>query len=86
MPKKLNNDRRWPDANHQPCQDAKLRKTEALERQAAYNALSVQEKIALLDRRLGVGVGAVKQRARLAAQLEKQNKPKQDAAPVKTQK
>lgn len=32
---------------------------------------SPQEQIAMLDDRLGVGVGAVKERARLAKQIEK---------------
>ena len=73
--KKEHNTHRYPDANKQPRQDAKFRKTEALERKAAYEALSIQEKVALLDRRLGVGMGAVKQRSRLTLQLEKQSKP-----------
>lgn len=64
---KLNNRRVYPDANHQPNHKAKFRVDEAKERQEYYDNLSIQEKIAKLDTKLGVGVGAVKQRARLAA-------------------
>ena len=41
------------------------RKIEAVTRQEAWVKLSTSEKIASLDRRLGKGLGAVKQRARL---------------------
>lgn len=47
------------------------RQAEAKARQDAYSKLTVQEKIAKLDAKLGVGVGAVKQRKRLAAALAK---------------
>lgn len=52
------------------------KRTEAAERTARWEALSTKEKIADLDRRLGKGQGAVKQRARLAAQLAEESKPK----------
>lgn len=42
------------------------RRTEAVERNAAWGELSTQKQLAELDRRLGKGVGARKQRARLA--------------------
>lgn len=42
------------------------RRTRAAERQAARDARSPEEQIALLDSRFGVGLGAVKERARLA--------------------
>lgn len=45
---------------------------QAQERQEAYDALSTLDKIALLDRRLGAGKGAKKQRARLAKALAKE--------------
>jgi G3E family GTPase len=68
---KLNNRRVYPDANHQPCHLASFRKKDALERQAAYSELTIQQKLDLLDSRLGKGLGAVKQRARLASLLNK---------------
>lgn len=69
---KLNNNRKYPDANHQPCHLAKLRKEDALARQAEYNKLSLQEKLA----RLPVP-GATKQRARLEALVAKELVAKQ---------
>lgn len=48
------------------------RRESALERQAVHDELSVQEKIAKLDARLGKGKGAKKERARLAKLLGKQ--------------
>lgn len=42
-----------------------IKRREAIERKEAYEALSLEDKIRFLDRRLGPGVGAVKQRARL---------------------
>lgn len=86
MVAKLNNRRIYPDANHQPCQDAKLRVQEAKERQDYNDGLTPQQKLEHLDKKLGVGVGAVKQRARLAGLIEKKNtKPvenKQQVAPA----
>ena len=43
------------------------RQKEAKERQAIYNKLSPTERIARLDKTLGKGVGAKKQRAKLSA-------------------
>ena len=68
---KENNNRRYPDANHQPKHKAKLRKEESLERQVAYDKLTVEQKIKRLDDTLGVGLGATKQRARLASLFNK---------------
>lgn len=42
------------------------RREEAVVRQAEWAKLSPAEQVAELDRRLGMGIGAVKQRARLA--------------------
>ena len=88
MAAKLNNRRVYPDANHQPNHKAKFRVDEAKERQEYYNNLSIEEKVAKLDTKLGAGAGAVRQRARLAAQLEERNKPKpapkQNVAPTQT--
>ena len=44
-----------------------LRRKEAIERKAAWDNLSTAEKIASLDARLGVGIGAKKQRKRLSS-------------------
>jgi hypothetical protein len=65
---KRKNHRVYPGAKHRPDL-AQTRKDEAKERQAAYDNLSAQEKLNVLDGRLGKGVGAQKQRARLTAQL-----------------
>lgn len=65
--KKSNNRRIYPEANHQPRQNAKLRKEWALERQTAYDKLSTQEK---LDRLPGEPF-CKKQRDRLVALLAK---------------
>jgi len=47
----------------------KLRKEEGVVRQAACDRLTPVERLARLDLRLGAGVGAVKERARLAKLL-----------------
>lgn len=47
------------------------RKNEANERQKEYSSLSVKEKIAILDKRLGVGIGAAKERKRLSEAASK---------------
>lgn len=46
------------------------RKAEADIRQAKRNQLSPQEQLNILDSRLGVGVGATRERARLTAMLK----------------
>ncbi len=76
---KLNNIRKFPDANHQPCQKAADRKMRAEVRQEFYDKLSLEEKIS----RLPPEPHAKKQRARLQALLEKKNQPKQE--PQQTQ-
>lgn len=54
--------------------DGKLaRQEEAAERLKEYEQLSVDGRIALLDSRLGKGVGAKKQRARLESMKEDSN-------------
>ena len=54
-------------------QDRKaVRQNEAKERKQAYAKMTDKQKIDILDRKLGVGVGAVKQRARLKTE------PKED--------
>lgn len=78
---KRKNHRKYPGARgRRPDNYRQFRKPEALERQAAYDQLSITDKISLLDVRLGKGLGAVKQRARLALLLEKQNKPQPEVS------
>ena len=62
------NNRRYPGIKGRRPDQAKFRRDEAKERQEAFSKLSNEDKLALLDRRLGVGLGAKKQRARLANQ------------------
>lgn len=71
--KKQDNRRVYPDATRQPRHLDSLRKSEAKDRQAAYDKLSLQEKIDRLP-----ATGATKQRARLQRLLEKKNQSKQD--------
>lgn len=61
----------------------KLKRADALERQTAHDALSLLEKIAKLDRKLGPNVGAVKERARLKAALEAQTQVAESAVKAK---
>lgn len=65
--KRSNNDRKYPDANHQPRHKAKLRKQWALERQAESDKLTPQQK---LDR-LPSEPHCKRQRDRLLALLAK---------------
>lgn len=48
----------------------------AKRRLAARTALNPQDQLRLLDERLGAGIGAAKERARLRALMEKPPKPK----------
>ncbi len=62
---KQNKHRKWSGGGPRPDQSAQKRQ-EATDRNDAWAALSVSKQIADLDRRLGKGQGARKQRARLA--------------------
>jgi hypothetical protein len=62
---KQNKTRRWTGGGPRPDLNA-AKRSEAVERNEAWAGLSSQKQIAELDRRLGKGVGARKQRARLA--------------------
>lgn len=63
---KDNSHRKFP-GERGPRQDrSELKRTEAAERNAYWAGLSRAEQIAELDRRLGKGIGAKRQRARLA--------------------
>jgi hypothetical protein len=60
--------RRNPGCNGRRPDNKKHKREEAIERQAFFAGLSTEQKIALLDSRLGVGLGAKKQRAKLVIQ------------------
>lgn len=70
---KQNNNRKYPDANHQPRHKAADRKMKAEVRQEVYNELTLEQKIAALPPE----PHAKKQRARLTALLNKKSQPKQ---------
>ena len=72
--KRQSNDRLYPDAGKQPRHKSKYRREEAIERQAAYDALTLQEKIA----RLPPEPFSTKQRKKLMAQLIVGNSVKSD--------
>lgn len=72
---KLNNNRRFPDANRQPNHKAAQRKLKADVRQELANELTLEQKLA----KLPPEPLCAKQRARYTAQLAKRNAPK--AAP-----
>lgn len=68
LSKKLNSKRRYPGERSGARPDlVDLRRNEAKERQAYYDGLTAAEKLEALDRKLGKGVGASKQREKLAA-------------------
>jgi len=50
--------------------ELETRQKEAKERQVEYNKLTSQQKIDVLDKRLGKSIGAIKERARLLNKLE----------------
>jgi len=64
--KRQNNNRKHPDGSGPRPDNSKHKREEALERQTGYESLTTAQKVAMLDSRLGVGLGAKKQRARLA--------------------
>lgn len=66
--KRTSTARRYTGTSQHRPDNLKFRQEEAIERQAAYDKLSTNEKLSMLDRKLGVGVGAKKQRARLQDQ------------------
>jgi hypothetical protein len=66
---KRKNHRLYPGARCKRPDNHQDQVNEAKERQAAWDGLSIQQKLDSLDTRLGKGVGAVKQRARLVVAL-----------------
>ena len=81
------NHRLYPNANRSARPDlCEFRRKDAKDRQAAYDKLSVTEKLAMLDIRLGKGQGAKKQRERLQTLLVQQPSQPKKAAPEATSK
>lgn len=69
--KKENNRRRFPgESNKNRPDQAAKRRQDALDRTKAYSELTPQQKLQLLDERLGVNQGAKKQRARLLQEVQ----------------
>ena len=64
--KRQNNKRKYPDGSGPRPDNSKHKREEAVERQAGYESLTMAQKIAMLDTKLGAGLGAKKQRALLA--------------------
>jgi len=73
--KKVNNNRKYPGESRPRPDNAKFKREEAAKRQADYDKLSIKEKLAKLDAKLGPGQGAEHQRAKLMAELERQMNP-----------
>ena len=67
-----NNSRRYPGAKSPRPDNYKFRKDEAKERQEAYDKLTTSSKLENIDKMFGVGIGAKKQRAKLAKKLEEE--------------
>lgn len=78
---KVNNNKKYPEANRQPRHEAADRIGRAQARQEAYDALTLEQKIAQLPPE----PHAKKQRARLMARLAKKNAPKQEPASEKSE-
>ena len=53
-----------------------IRREEAIERQEHWSNLTPQEQLVELNRRLGKGVGAIKQRSKINQRLKLKNKKK----------
>lgn len=64
---KTNNNRRHPAGKGSRPDLTKVKQSEAKERQAYYDTLTVEQKIAKLDEKFGKGVGATKQREQFAS-------------------
>lgn len=70
MPKKENNDRRHPGIKGRRPDNKRHKIDEAGDRQRTYDGLTAAQKLAKLDAKLGEGVGAKRERAKLQAALE----------------
>jgi hypothetical protein len=78
---KQNNNRRFPNADRQPRHKAAERQGRLDARKEAYDALSLEQKIALLPPE----PYAKRQRTRLMGLLEKKSQPKQETAVLKSE-
>jgi hypothetical protein len=70
---KDNSKRRYEGGGPRPDNN-EAKRTEAAERQAAWSGLTPKQQLEALDRRLGKGQGAERQRARIQARID--NPPK----------
>jgi hypothetical protein len=61
-----------PTRHRAHCEE---RQKDAKTRQEDWTALSFEQQLAILDVRLGKGLGATKQRARIAKQIVERDKP-----------
>lgn len=73
---KKNNNRRYPGIKGIRPDSKEIKRSEANERKTAWAALSSKEQLEILDRRLGAGVGAKRQRARLQAVIAQDDSKK----------
>lgn len=55
---------------HYAAKERDRRKVEAEARNATYNTLTIQQKLDKLDAKLGIGIGAIRERTRLITQLQ----------------
>jgi hypothetical protein len=78
--KRENNNRKYPGESGARPDNAKFRREEAIERQVYYDNLSIEDKIAKLGKHV-----AMKQRAKLAADLERRNNGGAKAQEVREQ-
>lgn len=72
---KDNSRRRFAGGGPRPDNN-EIKREEAKQRQEAWDKLYPKDKLEALDRRLGKGVGAKKQRARIQAQIDRKTDPK----------
>jgi hypothetical protein len=69
MGRKSSSGRRYSEGGPRPDKTS-IKQTEAAERLVAWRGLNPEQQLAALDARLGVGVGAARQRAHLKGLIE----------------
>ncbi len=82
MPKRSNNNRKYPDGSSPRPDLSSIKRAEAKERQEYYDKLTIPQKLEALDKKFGVDLGAKKQRARLNTLLNKNTAPKSSVVPA----